>query len=821
MTRAEALWQDVRIGARMLRRSRGFTIAAVATLALGIGANTAIFSLINAALLQPLPYPDAERIVQLWLTTPEGAGLTLSIPEFNLLKQQHAIFRDVAAYDFGGPGINITGAGEPEQVKAIHVSSAYFQLFGARVIAGRTFSADEDRPGGGRVVILGHGLWQRRFSGDQSLVGKTISLGHEPYLVAGILAPEFRPDPPAQVWLPLQADPNSIGQAHYIRVAARLQEGVSLDQANARLKLTAAEFLRKFPLFNPKAGFQAKTIRETTVGDTRPTLLVLFGTVTLVLLIACSNVANLLLARVTARRREISVRAAMGASRGRLVSQLLTESLLLSAAGGILGFLAGQICLKVLTGLNPEAVPVLGDYSAAVSMDWRVMAFAIVASLGAALVFGLMPALQSCRSDLSAIMKENSSRSGIGRGSARTNSALVVVQVAVAVLLVIGAGLLIRTFAALHGVNPGIDPDRVLTLQMSLRGTRFHDTATVTRLVSDAVHRLQQLPGVTAAASTWTLPVELAFGSTFIIEGRPLGDGLVHGGALMRPVSSDYFSVFHIPLLRGRVFTDRDTMEGPGVAVISEAMEKKFWPKGNPIGERITMDKYLGPDFAAPPREIVGIVKDVRDLAMNKEPGPMVYLPQSQIPNGMTAIDLRVLPITWAVRTSMAPYQLSTAIQRELKYASGGLPVFRIRSMDEVVKHSTARSDFSAVLLTAFAGCALLLASVGIYGVVTYSVQQRTREIGIRMALGAAPHQVRNMVVLEGMRLAVVGVFLGAVASLGLTRFMESLIYGVKPVDPVVISLASLTLGSVAALAGYLPARRAERLEPIEVLRLG
>ena len=808
------LLEDLRIAARTLRRSVGFTIAALATLALGIGANTAIFSLINAALLQPLPYPDADRIVQFWLTMPGGGGVTLSIPEFNLLAQQDNVFQDVTAYDFGGPGVNITDAGEPEQVKAIHVSRSYFRLFGARVEAGRTFTVEEDRPNGGRVVVLSHGLWTRRFNMDQTLVGRTISLGNEPYLVAGILAPDFQQDPPAQIWLPLQHDPNSTAQAHYIRVAGRLRDGVSIDQANARLKLTIQDFRRKFPLFNPQASFEAKPLRETSVGEIRTALVVLIGAVTLVLLIACSNVANLLLARATGRQREMSIRAAVGASRGRLITQLLAESLLLSVAGGALGLALGQICLRALIAASPGMIP----GTSTVSLDWRVMLFTIATSLATGIVFGLAPALQASRCDLSNSMRQSGSRT-TRAGMARARAGLVIAQVALAVLLVIGAGLMIRTFAALRQVKPGIDPHRILTLEMSLRGTRFQDTATVSMLVEDGVNRLQRLPGVVAAATSWTLPVELAFGSSFIIEGRPLGNEVVHGGALMRPVSADYFPVFRIPLLRGRAFTIRDTAASPGVAVISEAMARKFWPNADPIGERITLDKYIGPDFAAPPREIVGVAGDVRDGGISQESGPMIYMPQAQVPNGMTRLDTRILPMTWAIRTASEPYSLVAAIRRELKAASGGLAVGRVRSMNEVVRHSTARNDFNALLLTVFAGVAILIAAVGIYGLIAYSVEQRTNELGIRLALGAAPHQVRNMVVFQGTRLALAGVALGAAASLALTRYMATMVFGVKPIDPAAIIAACVTLGVIAVIAAYLPARRAAKLDPVEALR--
>lgn len=496
MRSLDVIRQDLANGIRMIRRGPGFAIAAVATLALGIGGNTAIFTLINAVLLAPLPYPHADRIIQLWLSYPGSGGLILSIPEINLLAQQTGVFQDFVAYDFGGPGVNITGAGEPEQVKAIHVSRTYFRLFGARFQAGRSFSSDDDRPNGGRIVVISDGLWQRRFNADRGLIGRTISLGNEPYLVIGVLAADFHPDPPAEVWLPLQADPNSTGQAHYVRAAARLGDGFTIDQANAMLKLTTAEFRRRFPLFNPNAYFEAKPFRETNSHEVRAALLVLFGAVVFVLLIACSNVSSLLLARAVARQREIAIRGAIGASRARLVSQLLAESLLLSISGGILGLALGGISLRALLGLYPEAVP----DSTSVSLDWRVFTFAAGVSLSATLLFGLLPALRVSRVSPVQAMLEGDARSGTGRGTLVAKSILLVLQMAFSVLLATGAGLMIRTFAALRRAEPGIDPHRVLTMEMSIQGTRFTDTVSVARLAEGGVNRLKQIPGVTAAA---------------------------------------------------------------------------------------------------------------------------------------------------------------------------------------------------------------------------------------------------------------------------------------------------------------------------------
>jgi predicted permease len=810
----DRIQQDLAAAFRVIRRSPVFAIAAAAMLAIGIGANTAIFTLINAVLLAPLPYPRADRIVQMWLTGQGGSGLILSLPEINLLAQQRRVFQDFAAYDFGGPGVNIIGAGEPEQVKAIHVSRNYFRLFGARLQMGRSFSADEDLPNGGRVVVISHALWERRFNAERDLTGRTILLGNEPYLVTGILAADFQPDPPAEVWLPLQATPNSTGQAHYLRAAARLAEGLTVEQANASLKLTAVEFRRRFPLFNPNAFFEVKPLRETNAHEVRTALLVSFGAVVLVLLIACSNVSSLLLARGVARRREVAIRAAMGASKVRLLSQLLMESLVLSISGGVLGLALGSASLRALLRFYPEAVPG-GRF---LSLDWRVFAFAVAISLSATLLFGLLPALRSSRASLVQLMVEGDVRSGTSRGALATKSLLVVFQIALSMMLVIGAGLMLRTFASLRHTAPGLDPQGVLTMQMSIQGTHFTDTASVTRLAEAGVSRLKQVPGVIAAATTWTLPVENAFSSNFIIDGRPLTRGIVHGGMLMRPVSPEFTAVFRIPILRGRFFTDWDT-SGGSVAVISQSMAKKYWPHGNPIGERITIDKYLGPDFAWPLREIVGVVGDVRDLAMNKEPMPIVYIPQDQVPNGMTRIDAGVLPLTWAIRTSVEPYLLRTKIQDALREASGGLAVAGVRSMKEVVSQSNVRSDFMTILLTAFAGISLLLAAIGIYGLMVFSVTQRKREIGIRVALGATSDRVAKMVLWQGIRLALAGIVLGILLSFDLARYMQTLIYGVKPTDPAVILESILALSIVAAVSCFVPAFRASRLDPMVALR--
>jgi putative ABC transport system permease protein len=818
----ENLLQDVHYAIRMLRRSPGFTATAIVALALGIGANTAIFTVVDTVLLQPLAYPQPDRLVQLELSSAEGNANVTSTPKYAIWREQTQVFQDVAAYDGGGPGVNLTGGDRPEQLKGLHVSASFFPLFGASMATGRAFSADEDRPGGARLVVISNGLWRRRFAADPNIVGKNIELGAEPYLVTGVLAATFTSDPPADIYLPLQADPNSTDQAHYLRSAARMKPGVTLAQAQAAMKLAAEEYKRKFPGnigMGPQDSFTAEPLRDSMIGDVRKSLLILLGAVGMVLLIACANVANLLLVRATMRKREIAIRAAMGAGRGRIIRQLLTESVLLSLGGGVLGLALGYFGVRALLTINPGNIPRIGEQGASITLDWRVLAFTLLVSLGTGILFGLIPAFNASHADLGLTLKESGSRSGSGLSQNKARATLIVTEVALALVLLVGAALLIRTFAALRGVNPGFSTDKVLTMEMSLTGTPYENSAAVNQLVRDSQRRVESLPGVVAFASTCCLPLEGGFGLPFIIEGRPLTDAPSHGGAGYRPLSPRYFEVFKIPLLRGRMFTDHDDAGSELVVLINEGMAKKYWQDANPVGQRITIGKGVGPEFEEPAREIVGIVGDVRNGGLDSDPEPIMYVPVAQMTNGQTALNNRIIPITWIVRTRVEPFSLSSEIQQQLRIASGGLPVSHIRSMDQVRSESTQRTDFNMTLLVIFAGVALLLAAIGIYGLMAYSVQLRTQEIGIRMALGAGPHEVRTMVVKQGMRLALIGVFLGVAAALALTRLMASLLYAVKPWDPAAIVSVAVLLSAVALLATYFPARRASRVDPMIALR--
>jgi predicted permease len=810
------LLQDIRYALRQLRKSPAFTLIAVLTLALGIGANAAIFTVVNAVLLKPLSYPDADRIVQFFTIYSGGNTPIASIPKFHNWQQQASIFKEVAAYDFAGPGFNLTGE-RPEQVHGLHVTEGYFRLFGAPVMLGRTFTPQEDLPNGGKVVVLSYGLWQRKFGGDPKIVGNSLSLGNEPYTIVGVLAKSFQSDPEAEIWLPFQFDPNSTNQGDYFSVAGMLKPGVTLAQANAQMKLASQKFHRDWP--NRSEKFSVQPLRDTIVSNVRSSLLVLLGAVGLVLLIACANVANLLLARATGRKREFAIRSALGAGRVRIVWQLLTESVLLSAAGGVLGLMLGYEGVRALLAVSPAGLPRIGENGAAVGIDWRVLAFTLAVSLFTGILFGLFPAFSASRLDLNSSLKDTSNRSGTGFRQSKARSLLVISEVSLAMVLLIGSALLIRTFIALRAVNPGIDTHNVLTLQMSLTGDRYQKTAGVAQLSRDGRERLNAIPGVEASASACCLPLEGAFTLSFIVVGRPLGKETQTGFAGWMNVSPGYFSVFKTPILQGRDFTDSDVAGAPGVVLINQAMAKQFWPKENPVGQQIILGKGLGPEFEEPARQIVGVVGDIHDTGLNRDPRPMMIIPEAQVTDGMTAINARIGPVVWQARTHGDPHQVIPAVTEQLRLASGGFPVARIRLMDEIVDRSTARDSFNMLLLTIFGTVALLLAAIGIYGLMAYSVQQRTQEMGIRMALGADRNTIRNLVVWHGMRLAIAGAIMGILAAFGLTRLIASLLFGVKSWDPIVFCTVPVILTAVALLAVWLPATRASRLDPMQALR--
>ena len=811
------LQNDIRHALQMFFKNPGFTIAAVAALALGIGANTAIFTVVNAVLLKPLSYPDADRIVEFGSRSSVIANFLSCIPEFHAFQRQAGIFKEVAAYDNAGPGFNLTGE-HPEQVHGIHVSEGYFRLYGAPIALGRTFTKQEDQPHGGKVAVLSYGLWQRRFGGDHGIVGRSISLGNEPYTVIGVIGQGFLSDPQADLWLPFQFEPASNDMNHFFQVAGLLKPGISIAQANVQLQLAAGQYHRDYPAIDPHEWFTVMPLRDSIVGDVRQSLLIMLGAVSLVLFIACANVANLLLVRATGRKREFAIRAALGASRTRIVRQLLTESVLLSIVGGIFGLVFGFAGVRALLALSPAGLPRIGAGGALLGLDWRVLAFTLVVSLGTGIIFGLVPAFTTSRTDLNTTLKESSSRSGSGFRQGKARSLLIVTEVSLALVLLIGSALLIRTFVALRAVDPGFDPHNVLTLEMSMTGERLHTAAGVSQLSKQGRDRLNALPGVELSATSVWLPNQVDDGLPFQIMGRPVDKA--KAGARYTSISPGFLSVFKMPVLRGRDFNENDIGGKPGVVLINEGLAKQYWPNEDPLCQHIMIGGGIGPTFAGETvRTIVGIVGDTHNNGLGKPADPMMIVPTAQVPDGYQAAYSDTSALVWVVRTHADPHPLIPAVTEQLRLASHGFPVAHIRTMDEVMGRSTPHESFNMLLLSIFGLVALALAAIGIYGVMAYSVAQRTQEMGIRMALGADRGAIRKLVVWHGMKLAIAGVLLGAAAAFGLTRLIASFLFGVKAWDPAAFLTAPLILIAVALLAVWLPAARASKVDPMEALR--
>ncbi len=818
----EDLWRDLQFALRGLGKTPGFTIISILVIAVGVGVNTAVFSVINTVLLKPLTYPDPQSLFEMRITSPQGSFPGANVPKFNIWHQQTEIFQQVAAYDFGGAGLNITGGDHPEQVQGSHVSADYFGLFGAPIAAGRTFTTAEDSPNGGHVTVLSYGLWKSRYGADPKAVGTSIQLDGQPYLIVGVIGRGFVTDTPADLWVPFQFDLNSQDMAHYFTVAARLKPGVTPAQVNARLRLAADEYRRIYgkDSLSPDNGFGVVSLQEATIGDTRFPLLVLLGAVGFVLLIACANIANLLLARASSRKREFATRAALGAGRSQIIRQLLTESLALSLAGGMLGLILGFGGVRFLLSINPGNIPRIGEDGSAVTLDVNILLFTLGVSILTGILFGLAPAISASRPNLVSMLNESGSRSGVGFRSGKLRSALVIGEMALTLVLIIGAALLIRTFLKLQAVNPGFATHNVISMAMSMSGDRFQKTGPVAQVIREGTDRVLAVPGVIDVGVTNGLPMAGGFGMIFDVVGRPKGNSPATGDAGFYSVSWRYFSALKIPLLRGRSFTEQDDAAAPGVMIINQAMARHYWPKGDPLKDRIQIGPGAGPAFAEGSRQVVGIVGDTHDGGPNRDPFPMMYIPLAQMPDLETALNSRVAPLWWIIRSQVDPHTIVAAITASLHDASGGLPVAHIRTMDEVEARNTARQRFNMLLLTVFGSAGLLMAAIGIYGVMSYSVQQRTQELGVRMALGAQTSNLRNMVIRQGMMLALVGVVIGTGGALWLTRFLASFLFGVKTLDPIAFVATPLLLSAVALLSIWIPARRATRVDPMSALRL-
>jgi predicted permease len=814
---------DVTYAIRTLRSNAGFTVVAVAALALGIGANTAIFTVVDGVMLAPLPYPNADRLVRLGRKFPAGNGYSNSTPKYMVWRNNN-VFAAMTLYDQGGIGVNLGAGDHPEQAKVSHVSKDYFQVFGSLPAIGRTFSEAEDVPHGAPVAVLSDRLWRNRLGADPQIVGRNILLNNQPYSVVGIMPKGFESSPPMDVWLPLQADPASTNQGHYLAAAARLKPDVSIEQARGAMKVLGERFrAQNAKWMDPTESVAVVPMKDSMVEDVRLALLILLGAVGFVLLIACANVANLLLARAAVRQKELAIRAAIGASRWRVVRQLLTESVILAGAGAVLGFAIGAAGVRALLMVAPGNIPRLtetdGLNQTLPLLDWRVAGFTIGIAVLTAILFGLFPALSFSNPDLASTLKEGG-RTGGGAMGRRSRAFLVVTEVALALVLVTGATLLIRTFSGLRSANPGLNPHNVLVLETSLAGGTFDSTAKVDQFVRQMTPRLEALPSVQSAASAIMLPlsgtdVDLPFN----IAGRPASKSGYDGDEQWRSVSAHYFQALQIPLLRGRVFTESDSGGAPPVVIINQAMVKKYWKGQDPVGQVIAIGRGLGPQFEDPPRQVVGIVGTVRETGLDAVNQGVMYIPQSQVAEGITKLASGLLPLSWAIRSAGDPLALRAAAEREFRAVDGMITPAHERTMDQMIADSLSRQNFNALLLTIFAAIALLLAAIGIYGLMSYSVEQRLQEIGIRVALGASRADVLRLMVLQGMKLAAIGIVLGLGAAYGATRVLSTLLFGVRANDPYTFVAVAVMVAIVAMVASMVPARRAAGVAPSVALR--
>ncbi len=814
--------KDVRHAWRSFRDNPVFTATAVLALTLGIGVNVAIFSVVNAVLLKPIPYDSPDTLV-MPMNTNDGAmaGPAASPAKFVHWRAQSDVLENVAA--FRTISMNFARGDVLESVPVHQVSAEFFAAFRPPLLAGRAFTPAEDLPNAGRTVVVGENFWRQRLGADPNLVGQSITLSGNPYTVVGVMARgfEFRDFGQADLWVPFQLDPNTTDQGHYFATVGRLKAGVTLEQAQARLAASAAPYRERFPpAMGPKSGFSVLSYQEAIVGQARNTLFVALGAVGFVLLIACANVANLLLIRATGRRREMAVRVALGAGRWRIVRQLLTESVLLALIGGVLGVVVGYVGMRLLLTVNTAGLPRLGDSGSLLGIDWRVALFGLGVSLFTGLLFGLIPALVASQADLNSVIKDSSGRSGSGLRQNKTRSALVLVEVSLAVVLLVGAALLIRTSYALGNVDPGFQARNVLTMRTSLSAAQFRTSEAVDQTARAVLERIREIPGVAAAAMTCCVPLQGGYGLPFNVVGR-VNEGPFTGGGGIVYGTPGYFDAFNIPVVRGRAFDDRDTASAPPVVVVNQAFVKQYFKQGDPLGERILIGGGAAnmKELATEPiREIVGVVGDVRAGGIGNDPGPMMYMPQAQEPDGLNALMQAAGAMAWIVRTNVPPETVSATVQNLVRQATG-VPVTGVQNMSDIVSVSISRQRLNMLLMTTFGAAALALAAIGIYGLMAYSVQQRTQEIGIRLALGALPNRVRASVVAQGMILVGIGVAAGVVAAFFLARLLASVLFGVAAHDTLVFVGVPLVLGATAFAAVAIAAQRASRVDPLDALR--
>jgi putative ABC transport system permease protein len=814
-----SLLRDLRYGARGLAREPGFTAVAVLTLALAIGANTAIFSVADGLLLRPLPLPRADRLLLLMRHFRDGETQSVSVTKlFFLQPRLQSVFSRSAAYEALGAPFNLVGDGLPERIRGTHVTADFFSTIGVQPLLGRDFLAEEDRPGGRRVVVLSHHLWIRRFGADPHVLGRPLQLSGETYTVIGVMPASFRFPALAELWTPFAFDPAAANEANYFEIIGRLRDGIAPQTADAAARAQTRSFAKAFPLeLAPDEVFATRPLQERLYGRVRPALLVLLAAVGAVLLIACVNVANLQLARAAARQREIAIRTALGAGWWRIVRQLLTESMLLALAGGAAGLLLGAAAIRPLLAMSPIQL----DRLAEPGIDGRVLGFTLLLSLASGVVFGLVPALQPASRNLHEPLKEGGNRTTGSAGRQWLRRSLVVSEVALALVLITAASLLVHSFVGLLRQEPGFDTGHVVTMKLSLPPTRYGTAAAAERFGSQLIERLEALPGLRAAALTTTLPLEGGPDLSFKIVGRKGGgdDGNGDYDADFRAITPGIFRVLRVPVQRGRGFTAADRLGGPLVALINQEAARRWWPGEDPIGQRIFIAQGAKELADRGPRTIVGIVGNTRDDGLDREQPAVLYVPLGQLPDTLTAMFLKLLPVTAAVRTAADSPAIVTAVKRQVWAIDPTQPINDVKTMAEVRDASLGTRRFTTTLLGLLALLALTLAAVGIYGVLSYLVEQRTREIGVRMALGASTAQVQRLVLRQGMGAVAIGIVLGLGGALAVTRLLGGLLVGVTARDPISFLVTPALLAAIAVLAGSIPAHRASRLDPLAALR--
>ena len=806
--------QDLKFAIRRLLKSPGFTCIAILIMALGIGANTAIFSVVHTVLIEPLPYSDPARLVQIWHVPPQSSfpGMTqfaVSAANFLDWQKQNDVFSEMALYS--GSSFDITGNGKPETVLACTVTSNFFAVLGVQPIYGRVFLPEEDQPGKNKEIILTYKLWQSRYGSDPNVVGKTVTLDGTPYNIVGVMGPKMTKPDFAQAWTPLglTAQEASVRGEHHFLSVARLKPGVSLEQAQAEMNTISQRLAQDYPADDKGWGATVISLRDEVVGDVRPALLMMLGAVAFVLLIACANVANLIFARVFSRRKEVAIRSALGASRGRIIQPLLTESVLIAVFGGAFGLFLAQFGIELLLKFFADKLPRMGE----IGLSTPVLFFALGLSVLTGLLSGLLPALNMIKDDVNESLKQGLGRLDTDSGSSFTRSALVSVEVALSIVLLIGAGLMLRSLWNLQAVNPGFDSRNVLTLAVEVSHHQFTTPTQESQFFDQALQRVRSLPGVESAGAVDNLPLTGGSNQPVAVEGRPVVPMSEQPEVSVRVVTPGYLSAMRIPMLEGRDLQESDTAASTGVVVISKAMANQFWPDQSPIGRHLKLTFF--PDKE---RTVVGVVGDVKQQGLDSTAGiATLYWPLAQVGDSSTA-PWRPYGLSMVVRTTKAPQVMATPVSNALAQVNSAIPVDNVITLDDFIGNTLTQRSFNMQLLAIFGLLALILCSIGIYSVLAYSVKRRMREIGLRLAFGASLRDVMSLVIAQGMKPTLIGVVIGLAAAFALGRIASSVIYGVSARDLATFSAATLLIVLISFVASLLPALRATRVDPLKVL---